>query len=165
MFEKRDFFESQGKDLLQNVAKKIGLSVCGGNIRKDSNEENKCITEDWMRENFDDGVKEWFHLKNSILKVKLENDEGVDDYDKVKLVNLMPYLFGSFILSHSKRLKNEVINQIGGFYNNSIYNGDTDSMYIDKKYWSHLVDDGFVGKYIGLGKMITVIRIYFMLGF
>ena len=37
MFEKRDFIKSQGKDLLQNLAKKIGLSVYGGNARKDIN--------------------------------------------------------------------------------------------------------------------------------
>ena len=54
MFEKRDLFKSQGKDLLQNLAKKIGLSVYGGNIRKDINEEYKCVTENWMKENFDD---------------------------------------------------------------------------------------------------------------
>ena len=45
MFQKRDMFKSQGKDLLQNLAKKIGLSVYGGNIRKDINEEYKCVTE------------------------------------------------------------------------------------------------------------------------
>ena len=39
MLEKRDLFKSQGKDLLQNLAKKIGLSVYGGNIREDINEE------------------------------------------------------------------------------------------------------------------------------
>ena len=84
MFEKRDLFKSRGKDLLQNLAKKIGLSVYGGNIRKDINEEYKCVTENWMRENFDDRVKEWFPLKNGNLIVKLEDDEGVDDYDKAK---------------------------------------------------------------------------------
>ena len=47
---------------------------------------------------------------------------------------------------------NEVINQIGGFYKNSIYYGDTDSMYIHKEYCSDLVDNGFVGKSLGLGK-------------
>ena len=56
MFEKRDLFKSQGKDLLQNLAKKIGLSVYGGKIRKDINEEYKCVTEAWMREKFDDRV-------------------------------------------------------------------------------------------------------------
>ena len=45
MFEKRDSFKSQGKDLLQNLAKKIGLSVYGGNIGKNINEEYKCVTE------------------------------------------------------------------------------------------------------------------------
>ena len=64
MFEKRYLFKLQGKDLLQNLAKKIGLSVYSGNSRKDINEEYKCVTENWMRENFDGGVKEWFPLKN-----------------------------------------------------------------------------------------------------
>ena len=152
MFEKRDSFKSQGKDLLQNLAKKIGLSVYGGNIRKDINEEYKCVTENWMKENFDDRVKEWFPLKNGNFIVKLEDDEGVDDYDKAKSVNTMPSHFGSNILSHSKRLMNDVIKQIDGFYNNSIYYTDTDSLYIHKKYWSNLVDKGYVGKSLGLGK-------------
>ena len=47
---------------------------------------------------------------------------------------------------------NEVINQMGGYYNESLYYADTDSMYIHKKYWSELVDNGFVGKSHGLGK-------------
>ena len=111
MFEKRDLFKSQGKDLLQNLAEKIGLAVYGGNIRKDINEEYKCVTENWMRENFDDRVKEWFPLKNGNLIVKLEDDEGVDDFDKAKSVNTMPSHFGSYILSHSKRLMNDVLNK------------------------------------------------------
>ena len=45
IFEKRDLFKSQGKDLLLNLAKKIGISVYAGNIRKDINEESKCVTE------------------------------------------------------------------------------------------------------------------------
>ena len=134
MFQKRDMFKSQGKDLLQNLAKKIGLSVYGGNIRKDINEEYKCVTENWMRENFDDRINEWFPLKNGNFIVKLEDDEGVDDYDKAKSINTMPSHFGSEMLSHSKRLMNDVINQIDGFYNSNIYYTDTDSLYIHKKY-------------------------------
>ena len=105
-----------------------------------------------MTENFDDRVKEWFPLKNGNLIVKLEDDEGVDDFDKAKSINTMPSHFGSYILSHSKRLMNSVINQIDGFYNNNIYYTDTDSIYIHKKYWSNLIDNGFVGKSLGLGK-------------
>ena len=120
MFEKRDLFKSQGKDLLQNLAKKIGLSVYGGNIRKDINEEYKYVTENWMRENFDDRVRELFPLKNGNLIVKLEDDEGVDDYDKAKSINTMPSHFGSYILSHSKRLMNDVFREIDGFYSDII---------------------------------------------
>ena len=109
MFEKRDLFKSQGKDLLRNLAKKIGLSVYGGNIRKYINEEYKCVTENWMKQNFDDRFEEWFPLKNGNLIVKLEEDEGVDDYDKAKSVNTMPSHFGSSFLTHSKRLMNDVI--------------------------------------------------------
>ena len=98
-------------------------------------------------------VKEWFLLKNGNLIVKLEDDEGVDDYDKAKSVNTMPSHFGSNILSHSKRLMNGVIRQIGGFYNNSFYCTDNDSLFIHKKYWDDLVDNGFVGKSLGLGKI------------
>ena len=153
MFEKRDLFKSQGKDLLQNLAKKLGLSVYGGNIRKDIGEEYKCVTENWMKKkNFDDRVKEWFPVKNGNLIVKFEDDEGVDDFDKSKSVNTMPSHFGSSILSHSKRLMNDVFREIDGFYSNNIYYGDTDSGYIHKKHWSTLVDKGFVGKSLGLGK-------------
>ena len=43
-----------------------------------------------MRENFDGRVIEWFPLKNVNLIVKLQDDEGVDDFDKAKPVNTMP---------------------------------------------------------------------------
>ena len=98
------------------------------------------------------GLKEWFPLKNGSLIVKLEDDKGVDNFDKAKSVNTMPSHFGSYILSHSKRLMNDVIKQVGGFCNNSIYYTDTDSLYIHKKFWSDLVDNGFLGKSLGLGK-------------
>ena len=152
MVEKRVLFKSQGKGLLQNLPKKIVLSVYVGNFRIDLNEEYKCVTETWMRENFDDVVKEWFRLKYDNLIVKLEDDKGVDDYDKAKSKNTMPSHFGSYFLLHSKRLMNDVFNQIGGFCNISIYYTDTDSLYMRKKYWFCLVDNGFVGKSLGLGK-------------
>ena len=133
---------------------KIGLSVYGGNIRKDINEEYRCVTENWMKENFDDRVKEWFPLKHGNFIVKLEDDEDVDDYDKTKSVNTMPSHFLSYIFSHSKSLMKDVIKQIGGLYNNNNnYYTDTDSLYIHKKYWSILVDNGYVGKSLGLGKI------------
>ena len=46
----------------------------------------------------------------------------------------------------------DLIKQIGGFYNNVNYYTVTDSLYIHKKYWSDLVDNGFVGKILGLSE-------------
>ena len=109
------------------------MSVYGGNSRKDINEEYKCITENWMREKFDERVKDRFPLKNGNLIVKIEDKEGADDFDKMNSVNTKPSHFGSFILSHSKRLMNDVFRHIDGFYNNSIYYTDADSLYIHKK--------------------------------
>ena len=95
MFEVIELFKSQGKMLLQNLAKKIGFSVYGGKIREDINEEYEYVTEIWMRECFDDRVKEWVPLKNGNLVLKSEDDQGVDDYDKAKSINTMPSHFGS----------------------------------------------------------------------
>ena len=93
-----------------------------------------------MRESFDDRVKDWSPLKNGNLLVKLNYDEGVDDYDKARSINTMPSHFRCYILSHSKRLKNEVFRVKNSFYSICIYYGDTDSGYIHKKHWSTLVD-------------------------
>ena len=59
---------------------------------------------------------------------------------------------GSYILSHSKRLMNDVFREIDAFYNNVIYNTDTDSGYIHKKHWNKLDEKGYVGKKLGEGK-------------
>ena len=105
-----------------------------------------------MKEDSNDKVREWFPLKNGNLFVKIEDDKSVDDYDKAKSMNTMPSHFGWYVLSLNKRLMNDFIKQTGGFYKNSIYYTDTDSLYIDENDWSDLVDNGFVGKSLGLGK-------------
>ena len=81
-----------------------------------------------MRENLDGRVKERFPIKNGNFILRLEDVEGVDDYDKAKSINTKPSQFGSYILSHSKRLMNEGISQIGAFHISSTYYGDTDIM-------------------------------------
>ena len=54
--------------------------------------------------------------------------------------------------SHSKRLMNNVFLETDGFYSFNSYYGDRDSAYIHKEHRSTLVDNGFVGKILGLGK-------------
>ena len=47
---------------------------------------------------------------------------------------------------------NNFIREINGFYNNSIYYGDTDSLYIEKKYWDVLDKANLVGEELCQGK-------------
>ena len=47
--------------------------------------------------------------------VKLQDHDGVDDEGYSNKINSQPFHLGSFIISHSKRLMNDVIIAIDGF--------------------------------------------------
>ena len=66
--------------------------------------------------------------------------------------NIIPNRIRAFILSKSERILNNFIREINGFYNNSIYYGDTDSVYIEKKHWDVLGKVNLVGKKLCHGK-------------
>ena len=59
---------------------------------------------------------------------------------------------GAFVLSNSKRIKNNFIHAINGFYTNDVYYTDTDSIYIENKHWDKLESIGLVGKNLLQGK-------------
>ena len=54
--------------------------------------------------------------------------------DEVKKVNTIPLQLGAFVLSNSKRIMNNFLQGIDGFYTNDLYYEDTDSMYIENKH-------------------------------
>ena len=58
----------------------------------------------------------------------------------------MPLHFGAFVLSNSKRIMNNFIHAIDGFYSNDVYYTDTDILYIENKHWDKLDRAGLVGK-------------------
>ena len=64
----------------------------------------------------------------------------------------MPSPLGAFILSNSKRIMKNFIREENGFYKNSIYYGDTDSLYVEKLYWDALDKTKQVGKEFCQGK-------------
>ena len=64
----------------------------------------------------------------------------------------LPSHLGAFILSNSKRIMNNFIREINGFYNNSIYYGETASLCIEKKYWDVLDKANLVGESLCQGK-------------
>ena len=83
-----------------------------------------------MENEYDESVIEWFPLKSGNFVVKIKDKEGVDDEGISKKVNSQPCHLGSFTLSHSKRLMNDVILALDGFKNNKIYYGGTDNIFI-----------------------------------
>ena len=124
MFEKNSIHKERSTSTL---SQKIGLSIYGGNFTKDINEE-KIVTETWINENSDDRVEKKFPLNNKILIEKIYEEEAVPGYDKIKSMKTTPSHFGSFILSHCKKILN-IEKKQGGFYNNRF------AMYIQKKIW------------------------------
>ena len=82
--------------------------------------------------------------------MKLKDDDGFED--EVKKVNTLPLQLAVFILSNSKRILNNFIHAIDGFYTNDVYYTDTDSLYIESKHWDKLDKAGLVGKNLLQGK-------------
>ena len=58
----------------------------------------------------------------------------------------MPLHLGAFALSNSKRIMNNFIHAINGFYTNDVYYTDSYSLYIENKHWDNLDKAGLVGK-------------------
>ena len=78
------------------------------------------------------------------------DDPGLED--EIKKINTMPLHLGAFVLSNSKRIMNNFIHAINGFYTNDVYYTDTDSLYIENKHWDKLEKAGLVGKNLLQGK-------------
>ena len=73
------------------------------------------MTQNWLKNEHEDSVIEWFPLKNGNIMVKIKDKECVNDEGKSEKVNSQTFHLGSFILSQSKRLKNDVILALTGF--------------------------------------------------
>ena len=135
---------------MQGLVKLNMNSLYGVQIRRDINESFYCKSETCMKTEFDENVLDYWRLPNGNYIVKMKKDDGVDDDCDIK--NTLPAVLGAFILSNSKRIMNNFIRQIKGFYINSIYYGDTDSLYIEKNYWDVLDKADLVGEELRQGK-------------
>ena len=136
LFALRQKYKDEKNDLMQGLVKLIMNSLYGVQIRRNINESHSCKSETWMKTEFDGNVLGCWKLPNGNYIVKMKKDDGLDDDCDIK--NTLPAVLGAFILSNSKRNMNNFIREINGFYNNSIDYGDTDSLYIEKKYWDVL---------------------------
>ena len=150
LFALRQKYKDEHNDLMQGLVKLIMNSMYGVQIRKDIDQSYKCKSRHWMETEYDENALDYWKLPNGNYIVKLKKDDGLESDNDVK--NTLPSHLGAFILSNSKRNMNNYIREINGFYNNSIYYGDTDSLYLEKKYWDVLDKANLVGKNLCQGK-------------
>ena len=142
LFALRQKYKDEGNDFMQLLVKLLMNSLYGENIRKDIEEKFACKSEYWMQTEYDERVKDYWKISGINYIVKMIDDKGLED--EVKKLNTMPLHLGAFVLSNSKRIMNNFIHAINGFYTNDVYYADTDSLHIEKKHWDKLDKAGLV---------------------
>ena len=150
LFGLRQKYKDEKNDLMQGLVKLIMNNLYGVQIRKDINESYSCKSETWMKTEFDENVLEYWRLPNGNYIVKMKKDDGLDD--DCDITNTLPAVLGAFILANSRRIMNKFIREVNGFYENNVYYTDTDSLYIEKKYWDLLDKANLVGDNLCQGK-------------
>ena len=99
---------------------------------------------------YDERVKDYWKISYGNYIVKIIDDAQLED--EVKKLNTMPLHLGSFVLNNSKRIMNNFMHAINGFYTNDVYYGDTDNVYNENKHWKKLDKAGLFGKNLLQGK-------------
>ena len=150
LFALRQKYKDENIDVMQLLVKLLTNSLYGENIRKDIEEKFACKSEMWMQTEYDERVRDYWKISGINYIVKMIDDAGLED--EVKKLNTMPLHLGAFVLSNSKRIMNNFIHAIDGFYTNDVYYTDTDSLYIENKHWEKLEKTGLVGKNLLQGK-------------
>ena len=150
LFALRQKYKHDGNDVMQLLVKLLMNSLYGENIRKDIEEKFVCKSEAWMVSEYDETIKDYWKISGINYIVKMIDDAGLED--EAKKLNTEPLHLGAFVLSNSKRIINNFIPAISGFYTNDVYYTDTDSLYIENKHLDKLDKAGWVGKGLLQGK-------------
>ena len=74
LFALRQKCKDKKNDLMQGLIKLIMNSLHGVQIRRDINESYYCISETWMKTEFDEIVLDYWRLRNENYIVKMEKD-------------------------------------------------------------------------------------------
>ena len=143
LFALRQKYKDEHNDLMQKLVIIFKNSLCGVQIRKDIDQSYKCKSQHWMETEYDENVLDYWKKPNGNYSVQIKKDDGFEGDNDVK--NTLPCHLGAFILSIIKRILNNFIREINGFYNNSIYYTDTDSLFMKEKYWDVLDKANLVG--------------------
>ena len=144
IFELRQKYKEENKKVMQLLVKLIINSLYGEFLWKDVLERYQCKSEMWMMTEYDERVLDYQKIIHGNYIVKMKDDEGLED--EIKKANTLPLQLAVFILSNSKRIMNNFIHAIDGFYKNDVYYTDTDSFYIESRNWDKMNKAGLVGK-------------------
>ena len=150
LFKLRQKYKDEGNDVMELLVKLLMNCLYGEQIRKDIEEKFAFKSEYWMQTENDERVKDYWKKSGINYIVKKIDDPGLED--EVKKLNTMPLHLGAFVLSNSKRIMNNFIHAIDGFYTNDVYYTDTDSLYIESKHWEKLDKAGLIGRDLLQGK-------------
>ena len=88
---KRNEYKKQGKNILQDMCKKISNGTYGGCIGCDIHDVLKSVSENWMKTEYDDRLKEYIPLKNGNYLVNLKDHDCVDNNGVSKKVKSQPF--------------------------------------------------------------------------
>ncbi|ESO99318.1 hypothetical protein LOTGIDRAFT_158399 [Lottia gigantea] len=98
-----------------------------------------------LKDNFDSHIKSYHKVNETQYIVEREEEEKEISETK-STTRLTPSHLGSFVLSHRKKVMNNFIHVIDGFYKPEIYYTDTDSLYISSSNWEKLNEAGLVSE-------------------
>ncbi|ESO87634.1 hypothetical protein LOTGIDRAFT_175942 [Lottia gigantea] len=141
----RNKYKREGNIVGSNCMKLLCNSLYGKSIQKDRNTRNHLWN---FQANFDSLVKNYEKINDTQYSVETEIEEKeitAEDHS-TKSTILTPSHLGSFILSHRKKIMNNFIHVINGFYKPEIYYTDTDSLYISSRNWDKLNRAGLVSE-------------------
>ena len=144
LFKLRQKYKDEGNEVMELLVKLLMNALYGEQIRKVIEEKFACKSEYWMQTEYDERVKDYWKISGINYIIKMIDDAGLED--EIKKINTMPLHLGAFVLSNSKRIMNNFIHAINGFYTNNVYYTGTDSLYIENKHWDKLEKAGLVGK-------------------
>ena len=84
-----------------------------------------------METEYDEKVLDYWKLPNEKYILKFKKVDGLDGENNLK--KTLTSKLGAFTLKNIKRIMNNFIREINGFYTKSVYSGNTDRLYTEKK--------------------------------
>ncbi|ESO90766.1 hypothetical protein LOTGIDRAFT_163648 [Lottia gigantea] len=140
----RNKYKREGNVVGSHCMKLLGNSLYVKSIQNDITTSRHLWGEATLKTNFDSHVKSFPKVNETQYIVEINEEEKEFDCTPPKSTRLTPSHLGSFVLSHSKKLMNNFIHVIDGFYKSEIYYTDTDSLYISSINWDKLTEGGLV---------------------